>query len=146
MPNYHDVLTALQEEIVLKIANVTPRSNPDKRFDYLPDWDGETPTGKIRGFYIEWEQPDQQTIGSASKTYQQNGTLVVGYPRAVKWHIARITDTDKLSRALSQSAGQSDITGVSFRLMSHDAQPTTEDLDDWIWVRYPLITMIWTTE
>ena len=73
------------------------------------------------------------------------GAVVVGYPLE-RWNKARIVDTDQINRALGQSAGQTTITGVCFRVTDPESPPETETTEDWLWVRYPILAVIETTE
>jgi len=145
MANLETIIDALEEDITVKIIQIAPRTNPDKRFKEMRIFEGEPPSGKIRGFYLNWGEAEQVTIGSAARTYKLPVDVVVGYPLE-KWQVARIADTDQINRAFGQSAGQTSITGISFRLADPESPPETETTEDWIWKRFHLLSMIETTE
>ena len=139
------VLDALKEDIIKTISRIKPKKNGDRKFRVLRNWEGERPSGKIRGFYVSLGEAERRTIGSSSRTYTLDCNLVIGYP-IEGWDVARIVDTDEVSRALGESAGQTDITGISFRVTDPDAPAETNISDDWIWVTHPIKAVIETTE
>ena len=145
MASMWTVVNNLNEELVQSVMGLVPDGRPEHLFEPIEQWEGERPSGKIRGFYVEWGDGERITTGAAAMKYEIGITIVVGYP-VYGWTAARVSDTDKIMRLFQLDGGQSATTGVSYRLVDPEEPPNTEIDEEWTWVSYPLTTVIETTE
>ncbi len=105
-------------------------------------------TGNSRLFQIEWSGVKQRTTGCSSRTYDVTGAIIVGYPLNGS-DLARISDYHLIADAIAGTGtgggGQSGATGVSYRLVSFEDEPESDDGEDWLWYSIPLIAVIETS-
>lgn len=152
MASLGSVLTDLEDEIRELIYALTPDmfGGVDVPTRFRSPKPGERSkfrefTGQGRLFQIEWTSVKQRTTGCTHRTFDVGASLVIGYPPNGT-DLVRSSDYQIIADALSDSqGGASTVSGVSFRLVDYDTEPSEDGDEDWLWYTIPLRAVVETS-
>lgn len=149
MANAGTVLTNLETEIRMALMALSPVAfghiEIPTKFRMVKGADRANfreQTGQGRLFNIVWSSIKQRTIGSSTRTFDVTGSIIVGYPLSGS-DTVRVYDYQLICDTMNDTA--STVTGVCYRLVDVDAEPETDEREDWLFHNIPLKAVIETT-